>query len=364
MITIKVCATNILTDLGRYGFTKYQTAGFFFYLGYCSDRFSLVQGLYSRQSSEKGKMNEFPTSYLLDEEYEVQENLFDSEVARSCFVTFAKVIQEDWNKGKAPLSNFVNIGPNYLFTDEFHEGIMDFNVGKKFIGRTIDEGYLDFFETLGSDLNDQDITEINDCVWYGKDLYFASVMDDQNSYNYVVDKLNVLMPPCLKIFLTYPYDYWTSSRDFAQKSLFSKVLKASLSLESNATIRDLTYDWHNKSLLNQNGGLIDDYDSMKNNLGSVLLKLTQTAYDFKNSISKEEFNEIYNDSDVYEFDSTGQIIDLKSYSYLINEVVRLTFGYDFGQKNWSNNGMLLQFLSFYFMTAVRYSVYPKDVINN
>ena len=141
-------------DLNFYGFDSIQKIGFFFYLGYCSEQFAREQGVYGSKSIESGIMGNSPLSYLLDEDYEVEENMLeDSDEIRSCFLTFAKVIHEEWFKGKKPLDEIINVGSGYLFTDEINEKIWNYNKGKDFIGTTIDEGYLHFFSTLGEVLD-------------------------------------------------------------------------------------------------------------------------------------------------------------------------------------------------------------------
>jgi hypothetical protein len=362
MIRIQVCTNSILRDLGNYGFTKIEQAGFFFYLGYCTDYYAISQGLFSRRTPEPGMMNDFPTSFYLSEEDEIEDNQLDSDSVRTCFITFAKVIQEEWFKDKRPLSTFINIGPNYLFTDEISEEIWKFNAGKTFIGRTIDEGYLHFFKMLGTELYDNGISEVNDCIWYGRDLYHASIMDDPNSYKYVVDKLITLMPPCLKIFLTYPYEYWKSSYEFHRLNLFTRVFKSALNLEENDTIKETTLDWFQKAILDESGRLLTDFDFRENSPQDLLLHFTTSAIKIKKSLTPGVNEEIYNEPSGFDLDITGQVIELPAYIYLIKEIVRLNYDYDFNKKNWANRGMMMQYFAFYFITAVRFSVYPKDVI--
>lgn len=362
MIRIQVCTNSIIRDLSFFGFTKTQKAGFFFYLGYCTDYYAISQGLYSSQSTESGMMSNLPTSFFLSEEDEIWDQPIDSDNLRTCFVTFTKVIQEEWFKDKPPLSTFINIGPNYLFTDDINEEIWRFNAGKPFIGRTIDEGYLHFFKMLGTELFDQGVYEENDCIWYGRDLYHSSIMDDPNSYKYLVDKLITMMPPCLKIFLTYPHEYWKSSNEFHRLNLFTRVFSSALNLERNDTIREISLDWFQKTILDESARIRPELDFRNNSPNDLLVNFTKSAVKIKKSLTNEVIEYIYNVPTGFDLDINGQVIELAGYSYLIKEILRLNYGYDFKNQNWANEGMMMQYFAFYFKTAIRFSVYPKDVI--
>ena len=362
MSKITEVTDRIDKDLNFYGFDSIQKIGFFFYLGYCSEQFAREQGIYGSNSIESGIMENSPCSYLLDDDYEVEENMLgNSDDVRSCFLTFAKVIHEDWVKAKQPLNQIINVGSGYLFTDEINEEIWNYNQGKDFNGTTIDEGYLHFFSTLGNVLNLLKITDINDCLWYGKDLFFASIFDDIKSYSYVVDKLNTLIPPCLKLLLSYPVKFELNKLEYQELSSFSNILKACLKLESNKTIRDQTFNWHKVVMFGDDGNLKDEYELNEDNLGPILMQMAYDGFQFKYSIEQDIYNEIYNEGNVYKLEQEDKIIDLNTYATIGVQIVHQTFGYDYRIRNWSNYGMFLQFLSLYFITMVRYSVYPKEL---
>ena len=238
-MTKKHITERIISNLKEFKLTENQILGFMFHLGYTIDQYSKYIKVYGNNGVEVGLMANNPFSYLLDDDFEVEENLqsYDSDELRSCYYTFSKVIHEVWVGNEQSLDSFINVGPQFLFTGEIQSEIWEKNDGKPFQGANIDEGFLVFFECIGNSLADGDIIDYYECLWYGQDLHFGSALDDPKSYSYVVDKINTVMSPCLKMLLNYPINIETDKAKFDETDLFTNVFRATILLEDNKQMR-------------------------------------------------------------------------------------------------------------------------------
>ena len=115
-------------------------------------------------------------------------------------------------------------------------------------------------------------------------------------------------------------------------------------------------------MFDDEGNMYDHFNLEKSNLGSLLLQFAYEGFQFKYTLNPVEFNEIYSAGNVYKLEQfEGKDIDLNTYASIIAQITHQQFGYDYRQSTWLNNGTYLQFLSFYFMLSMRYSVYLRNL---
>jgi hypothetical protein len=364
---MKPITSRIKDELEIFQLTETQILGFMFHLGYGVDRHARYIGAHGKSGVEIGMMKNNPLSYLLDDEYEIEDNLleFSNDSITSCYFTFAKVIHEDWVKSDDSIESLINVGPEFLFTGEIDDLLWNNCSGNDFNGVNIDQGFLLFFERIGQELTDLDITDIKDALWYGKDLNKASVIDDPMSYSYVVDKLNTLMSPYLKMILNYPILFELNTAQYENDDLFSNIFNSTLKLEKNKTIRELCSKWQAHIMRNENGVAEVYLDFDEENLGYFIWQMSNDGFQFKNSLNANQFEEIKNAGDVFKLvEFEGKDVDLNTFATIIAQIMHQQYGYDYRIKNWSNYGAYLQYLSFYFLLSMRYSVYFNNLIEN
>jgi hypothetical protein len=95
------------------------------------------------------------------------------------------------------------------------------------------------------------------------------------------------------------------------------------------------------------------------------MQLAMDGFEFKNNLNSVQIQEIENAGNVFDLgELTGTDTDLGQYASIIAQITDQQFGYDFRENNWLNRGVYLQFLSFYFILSMRYSVYFKTIISN
>ena len=354
---------RIKNELEVFQFNEEQILGFMFHLGFTIDQYAKYIDVYSWRGTRLMENN--PYSYLIDEEFEIEDNLlsYDSDNIRSCYFTFAKVIHEEWVKKIEPLDNFINVGQNYLFTEEMQEDIWNSCSEMEFTGSNVDLGYLIFLENVGIDLKSKGITDCYECLWYGNDLYLGSILDDNASYSYVVDKINTLMPPFLKMMLYYPINIEINKESYNNLNLFSNVFLSAVELEGNDLVKELSCKWMRDRMFNSDGNMLEKYSLIEENLNRTIMQLAFDGFQFKYSLNSIQLDEIINAGNVYQIaDLEGTNIDLNTYVTIIVQIIHRQYGLDCRARNWSNYGSYLQFLSFYFILAIRYSVYFNDLI--
>ena len=362
----KPTTNKIISDLSYFGLSDNQILGFLFHLGYTIDQYAMYIGVYKGSGSEASLMNQNPLSYLLEEDFEIEADLqsLDSNEIRCCYYSFAKVIHEIWVQDDKTLDAIINVGPQYLFTGEIHSEIWGTNEGKEFNGFNIDSGFLVFFESIGLALSTSNVIDYRECLWYGKDLWFGSALDDFRSYSYVVDKINTVMSPYLKMLLNYPIDVEINKTFFEENDLFTKIFGLASKLEDNKQMRNLSIEWQRKAMFDVDGNLYENYDINEQPLPNLLMQFAYDGFQFKYSLNSIENQEIYNAGNVLKLEQfEGKDVDLPTYASIIAQITHMQFGYDYRQNKWLNTGVYIQFLSFYFMLAMRYSVYPKDLID-
>lgn len=352
-------------ELRVFGFTENQILGFMFHLGFTVDQNANYIGVYGINGNEMGLMKNKPSTYLLDSDYEPDDTelLDDTDLIRSCYYTFAKINQEAWHKEETPLSNYINVGAQYLFTGEVNETLWEACSKEKYNAATIDKGYLLFFEILGQDLEENDIKNIADCIWFGKNLALYSAFDDRKSYSFVVDKINTLMSPYLKMMLNYPIQYELNKETYNRQDIFSNIFQSTLKLQSTKLIRDRFLEWMQEKMLDENGILSEEFTFNIDNPGLDYALMSEYGFQFKNSLNSIDYETIFNAGNVYKLiEFEGKDIDLRTYFSIIAQIMNMQFGYDVTNKEWPNYGIFLQFNAFFFIQAMRYSVYPNQLI--
>jgi hypothetical protein len=354
---------RIVDDLDAYELTENQIKGFLFHLGYSVDQYAKYIGVYG----QTGLMKNRPVTYLLPEDLEVDEDdlSYDTDLIRSCYYTFAKVIHELWINNEKKLDEFINVGPEFLFTGELISQLWENNIDKSFIGSIIDKGTLDFLECLGSELNEIVAKSYEYYIWHGNYLAKWSMLDDYQSYSFIVDKINSVMSPYLKSLINYPLSVEMDIENFNQNEVFVQVLLSALKLEENRTFRQSASKWVKECLIDSNDNLKNEYQLYSSNLGGILMQLAMDGFEFKNNLNSVQIQEIENAGNVFDLgELTGTDTDLGQYASIIAQITDQQFGYDFRENNWLNRGVYLQFLSFYFILSMRYSVYFKTIISN
>jgi len=362
---LKPIIQRIISELSYFELTENQILGYLFHLGYTVDQNARYIGVYGKNGLEVGIMENNPFSYLLESDFEVEDNLlsYDSDEIKSCYYTFAKVIHEIWVENEKSLDSFINVGPQFLFTGEIHEEIWKTNEGTQFIGLSIDAGVLHFFESLGCELADKGITDFNECLWYGHDLYFGSALDDNRSFSYVVDKINTVMSPFLKMFLTYPINVEVNKVSFEETDLYTNVFRALSKIDENTQRRNLSVQWQKDTMFDSEGNLYENYDVVERSMGNLLMQFAYDGFQFKYSLNSIQYKEVQNAGNVLKLEEfEGKDIDLGTYASIISQITHMQFGYDYRENSWLNRGVYLQFLAFYFMLAMRYSVYLENLI--
>jgi hypothetical protein len=362
---LKPITQRIISDLSYFELTENQILGFLFHLGYTVDQHAKYIGVYGSKGVEVGLMESNPFSYLLDNNFEVEDNQLshESEEIRSCYYTFAKVIHEVWVESEIALDTFINVGPQFLFTGEIHEEIWKRNEGTPFLGVNIDEGVLVFFECIGNELSERGITDFNECLWYGHDLYFGSAMDDNRSFSYVVDKINTVMSPFLKMFLTYPINVEVNKVSFEETDLYTNVFRASSKIDDNTQRRNLSVQCQKDTMFDSEGNLYENYNVDEQSMGHLLMQLAYDGFQFKYSLNSIQYKEVQNAGNVLKLEEfEGKDIDLGTYASIIAQITHMQFGYDYRENSWLNRGVYYQFLAFYFMLAMRYSVFLENLI--
>jgi hypothetical protein len=354
---------RIVHELDEYQLTQNQKKGFLFHLGYSIDQYAKYIGVYGHNGLLKNR----PVTNILPDNIEVDEEKlsYSTDSIRSCYYTFAKVIQEIWIKNEKLLDEYINVGPQYLYTGELNYTLWENNIGKSFIGVVIDTGTLDFLECLGSEMDEIEADFDYHYVWHGNYLAMWSMMDDYQSYSFIVDKINAVMSPYLKSLINYPLYFELNKENLNQSELLVQVLLSSLKLEENPTFRQMASKWVKDSLLDSNGNLKKEYQLNSNNLGSLLMQFAIDGFHFKYSLNSVQTQDIENAGNVFDLgELIGTDIDLGQYASIIAQISDQQFGYDFRDANWLNKGVYLQFLSFYFILSMRYSVYFKSLKNN
>jgi hypothetical protein len=214
-------------------------------------------------------------------------------------------------------------------------------------------------------LDEIDPTNFENYLWHGNHLGMLGMLDDYQSYSFVVDKINTVSSPYLKTFITYPLSIELDKENFNTTDLYSQIFASAIKLEGNKTFRKKATHWQREIMLNEVGILNVEYDFFSSNLGATLYKLALNGFQFKKSLTSDEFQEIKGSGNVFELgELSDQDLDLGKYVNIITQITRQQFGYDFRETNWANKGIYLQFLSFYFILSMRYSVHFGSVTDH
>jgi hypothetical protein len=354
---------RIIQEIDEYQLSENQKKGFLFHLGYTVDQYARYIGVYGQNGLMKNK----PISFILSDDLEIDEDStsYSTDSIRGCYYTIAKVIHELWVENETSIDEFINVGPQFLFTGEIISSLWEDNIDKSFNGLTIDTGILDFLECLGKELEEIEVQSFEEYIWHGNYLAMWSMMDDYKSYSFIVDKINAVLSPYLKTILHYPISVEIDIENFHINESFVQVLLSTLKLEDHRTFRQLGSKWSKKVFLESSGIIENKYHSFTKNIGNILMQLAADAFAFRNELNSIQFQEIENAGNVYDLGALiGQDIDLEKYATIIAQITHQQFGYDFRENYWLNKGTYLQFLSFYFILSMRYSVYFNSLIQN
>lgn len=354
---------RIIHEIDGYQLSENQKKGFLFHLGYTVDQYAKYIGVYGQNGLMKNK----PISYILSDDLEIDEEStsYSTDSIRGCYYTIAKVIHDLWVDSETSLDEFINVGPQFLFTGEIISSLLEGNIDKSFNGITIDTGILDFLECLGRELEEIEVNSYEDYVWHGNYLSMWSMMDDYKSFSFIVDKINAVLSPYLKTILHYPISVEVDPENFNISDTFVQVLLSTLKLEEHRTFRQLGSKWGKKVFLESTDVIENNYQSFTKNLNEILKQLAVDGFEFKCELNSIQFHEIENAGNVYDLgELNGRDVALGQYASIIAQITHQQFGYDFREKNWLNKGIYLQFLSFYFILSMRYSVYFNSLKQN